>query len=144
MKSFQLAAKNHVEGEDVEEERILEFTLGKEEFQSKLATSGQISLMFASLGMGEVAGISGIYKFLRGVLVGNGYKRLTGMVERGEIEFDLLFGGDGLNDMTIVEWIIEESGDRPTQSPAGSSGSQSNGGKRSTGRSPGKGSTHSD
>ena len=89
--------------------------------------------------------IGAVFGFLRGVLQGDGYRRLQLLVQEGKVPLEVLFGGDEGNELGIVEWIVQTSlGDeRPTQRSTASSSSRSSGGPRSTGRSPGRGSPHS-
>ncbi|UDL15407.1 tail assembly chaperone [Microbacterium phage Pepe25] len=144
MREFQLAAEHDQEEQELGEDRILEFTLGKQKFRAKLATPGQSSVVIGAFGQNETQAIQAVYRFLRRVMLDDGYKRLQTMVENEEVSFGILFGGDDNNDGGIVDWIIEESASRPTRPSTESSSSPTTGGRKSTGRSPGRGSTLSD
>lgn len=139
MKSFEAAVEQELSDDDV-----LEFSVGGQTFRAMRPNPGQSTLVLASFNMGPQRAITAIYRFLEGILLDDGYDRITEMIGDGTITFDLLFGGDDKNDQGIIEWIIEEVGARPTQPLSGSSASSNSSGKRSTGRSPGKGSTRSD
>lgn len=142
MKEFQLAAERDQKIQD--EGEILEFTLGDEVFQSKYPTPSQSSLVIGAFGLSEAEAVQSVYRFLKRVLLGDGFRRLKRMVDEEVIDFGMLFGGNAENESGIVDWIIEEAASRPTQPSTASSSSQPSGGRRSTGRSPGLGSTLSD
>ncbi|QJD53256.1 tail assembly chaperone [Microbacterium phage Tempo] len=144
MREFQLAAERDQQEKELGEETVLEFALGEEKFRAKLATPGQSSLVIGAFGQNETQAIQAVYKFLRRILLDDGYRRLTRMVEEDKVSFGVLFGGDDNNDGGIVDWIIEESASRPTRPSTESSSSPTTGGRKSTGRSPGRGSTLSD
>jgi len=138
MKEFKAAAKAASDDEDA---KVLEFKLGDEEYVVDKPGTAQIVLVLASQEEGGSAMISAVFRFLRGILHDDGYKRLRNQVADGIVPLGLLIGGDDDNEDGIVDWIIEKSSDdRPTKQPADYLPSQGNGGQRSTGRSPGKGS----
>jgi len=138
MKEFKAAAKAAAGGED---EKVLEFKLGDQEFVADKASTAQIALVIASMEDGGGAMVSSVFRFLKGVLHDDGYPRLRNLIASGVVPFGLLVGGDDDNEDGIVDWIIEKSSDeRPTKQPADYLPSQAAGGQRSTGRSPGKGS----
>lgn len=136
MKSFVVAAQ-----QAEAEEEVLEFSILGEEFACQVPTTGQISLVLAASGA-ESNVIRTVYRFLKKIMLDDGYDRLIALVEDGKLPFDTVFLGEGDGD-GIVAWIIEEAAARPTQEPSGSSATQKPTGTKSTGRSPGKGSTRS-
>lgn len=138
MRSFQIAAE-----QETEVEEILEFSVAGEEFKVKLPSASQATLVIANMSRGASSAIAGVYRFLERALLDDGYERLTNLISEGELPFEVLFGGDELNEIGIVEWIVQEAAARPTKPLSGSQRSSKSSGKRSTGRSPGKGSTHS-
>lgn len=149
MKAFQLAVKSQVEREGAEveaepEDYPLEFTLGPHEMKYRLPSQAQISLLIGTSNLGGAAALGAGYRFLRGTLDRRSYNVLLTLIEDGQISDDMLFGGEGENEEGIVDWLIEQASERPTDPPTGSSGSSQPGGKKSTGRSPGKGSTLSE
>jgi hypothetical protein len=143
MKEFQVAAQEAVD--DTPEEQILEFSVAGQDFVASLPTTGQIALVVASAGRTEAEQLGAVFGFLRGVLQGDGYRRLSDLLEAGVLPFEVIFGGDDANPDGIVEWIVQAAAgtERPTKRSSGSSSSQRAGGPRSTGRSPGKGSIRS-
>lgn len=145
MKAFQMAVERQVEEEESEhEEQVLEFAIGGEEFVSAVPTPGQASIVIGAFGLGGGAGASSVFRFLRGVLKDDGYQRIQTLLERGKIDFDMLWGGSEGNEEGVVDWLISKAAARPTRPQSGSSESSKPTGKKSTGRSPGKGSTLSD
>ena len=142
MKEFKAAAAR---AED-EEEKILEFAIGDQEFRSKLPSTARTAMFIASMtdetGTGD--SIAAIFSFLKDMLLDDGYRRLRKMISDDVIDMGTLTGGGDDNDEGIVDWIISMSADqRPTPPSADSSSLPETGGRRSTGRSPGKGSTRS-
>lgn len=140
MKSFHAAAK----AADSEEEQILEFAIGDQEFRSRLPSTARVAMFIASMtdeaGTGESLGA--IFQFLKDMLLDDGYRRIRKLISTNVIDLSTLTGGTEFDDDGIIDWIISEAAaQRPTPPSAASSGSQGNGGRRSTGRSPGKGST---
>lgn len=144
MKEFRAAAK-HAAGEQ-EELDLPPIVLPDgtvENFTISIPTTGQISLVAASMDAGGVEMLGAVYNFLRGLMTTEDYRRFRGLVADGTIPFELVIGGDELNEDGIIDWIIENSTDRPTKAPTDFLPSQKTGGQRSTGRSPGRGSTRS-
>lgn len=140
MFEFKVATEQAVKAQDGEEE-LFEFTIGGTEFAARRPTPGETNVLFASRGAGE--GTTAIWNFLRRVLQDNGWLKLRKLVEDGVVPPSLLFGGDDLNDGGIVDTIVEKFAGRPTQPQSDSAELPSSGGRRSTGRAPGRGSTYS-
>ena len=141
MKEFKAAATAEVEGEETP---VLKFGLADQKFVADKASTGQMALVAAAMDEGGTQMVGAVFRFLRGILHDDGYTRLRDLIARGVVSFDLLVGGDDDNEDGIVDWIIEKSSDdRPTKRPTDYLPSQGNGGQRSTGRSPGKGSKRS-
>lgn len=141
MKQFTAAAEAAAARGDTP---VLEFSLAGQEFVASKAELGQMALVVAAMDEGGSPMVSAVFRFLRGILQGDGYARLRELVASGVVSFDLLVGGDDDNEDGIVDWLIEQSSDeRPTKLPTDYLPSQGNGGQRSTGRSRGPGSTAS-
>ena len=142
---FKVAAEQQVQEEELEEgeepKPAVEFDILGQHFQADKPTPGRINVLFSA--RGGVEGTRAVWDFLRDVLWGDGYDRLRNLVASGEFPPQLLFGGDELNEEGVVDHIISATAGRPTQPSSDSSPSPSTTGKRSTGRSPGKGSTRS-
>lgn len=137
MKEFTAAAR----AADDPDGEILQFRLAGIEFTADRATTSQMALVVAAMDDGGAQMVAAIFRFLRGVLHDDGYRQLRELVAGGAVTLDLLMGGDEDNEDGIVGWLIEKSADeRPTRQPADYLPSQATTGRRSTGRSPGKGS----
>lgn len=148
MKAFEMAVRQRAEEEESEEtppaEELIEFTIGEHEFTARRPTEGQVLVFVATGGLGGTQSLTAAFRFLRGVLDNGSYALLLSLVESGEIDSGLLIGGDDVNEEGIVEKLIEQASARPTGARSDSSSSSKTGGKKSTGRSPGKGSTLSE
>lgn len=155
MLEFATAAQAAVHEETAQgEEQLLEFTVAGEKFAARRPTPGQVNILFSARA-GESTRI--LWDIFRQILVdvpeideeGNelplrgpdSYERLRKLVWEGKITPALLFGGDELNSRGILDGIIAEFAGRPTESSTGSAASPRSTGRKSTGRSPGKGST---
>lgn len=146
--SFEVAAKQEIEAEENGEaekpEPWLTFGLAGQEFVvPEKPTSSQSIVVVAALAEGGAQPLRAIFAYLDNILEGDGGRRIRKLVERKVIEFDLLYGGDELNEEGIVDRIMALASANPTDAPAASSSSEPDTGKRSTGRSPGRGSTRS-
>jgi len=140
VKEFKAAATRAAD----EEEPILEFAIGDQEFQAILPSTARVAMFLASMTDEASTGesIAAIFTFLRDVLQGDGYRRLRKLITDDVVDMSILTGGGGENEDGIIDWIISEAAmNRPTPPSSASSSSQASGGRRSTGRSPGKGST---
>lgn len=140
MKEFRAAAR----AADDEEERVLEFAIGDQEFRSRIPSTARVAMFIAAMTDDSPTGeaIGAIFAFLKDMLEGDGYRRLRKLISDDVIDMSTLTGGGDENDEGIVDWIISHAAnDRPTPPSADSSSSRGSGGRRSTGRSPGKGST---
>lgn len=148
MKTFMAAAARSVKEqteEDGPQEPWLEFGLLGQTFTiTDKPTMGQGAAVLGAMASGSAESVRGVLTFLDNVLDDTGGLRIRRMLERGQIEFELLWGGDDQNEEGIVDYIIGEASEGPTQGATDSSPSQPTTGKKSTGRSPGKGSTLSD
>jgi hypothetical protein len=131
--------------EDEDDKRVLEFSIGGEEFVADVPSTTQIVLLATGSEQGTArALLSAVLEFMEGILQGDGYKRFRKLMVKGVITHDLLIGGDGDNEKGIIDWIIEQvSAGRPPKRSSDSSPSPETAGKRSTGRAPGKGSIQS-
>src|SRR5690606_33020674 len=123
MKAFQMAASRQAEADEATEEPIdlytLEFTIGDYEFAAKPPTPSQVALLIGTSNLGSSAALGAAFRFLRGTLDRRSYNLLLTLLESGEIEQDLLLGGNEQNEGGIVDWLIEQVADRPTQAPTG-------------------------
>lgn len=140
MKEFMVASKATEEGE----KEILEFSIGEDEFQAKVPSTARIAMFIAAMvdeDSGTGSSTAAVFAFLRDVLLEDGYRRLRKLITDDVIGMTFITGGDDLNEDGLVDWIISQAADRPTQPPIDSSPSPAAGGKRSTGRVRGTAST---
>lgn len=151
MLEFEVATEAQL-AKEAGEEKLLEVKVGDKMFLARRPTPGQTNILFSSR-RGADATIL-VWQIFAEILVPNDpktpreqrhaeYADLQKMVFDGIIPPSLLFGGDELNGRGILDGIIREFSGYPTQPSEESSPSPSSGGARSTGRSPGKGSTSS-
>jgi hypothetical protein len=127
---------------DAAEPKILEFGIAGQEFKLNVPNDTQIIMLATAADGATVRELfTASMEFLEGLLLGDGYRRLRKLVASGVITDDLLVGGDDANERGIIDWIVAQVSDgRPTQPSPDSSPSPAPAGRKSTGRSPGKGS----
>lgn len=123
-----------------------------EVFEARVPTSAQIMIFLSSLRDTENMGHwDGVQRFLKNTFKNEGdYERIYELMEEGVIDVPDIIGGseageDGEGRPSLFAQLTEEaSGGRPTQPSSDSSKrSEEDSGRRSTGRSPGKGSIRS-
>ena len=146
--SFEVAVKQQLEEEENEKkekpEPWLTFGLLGEDFTvPERPTPSQNISVIAALAEGGAQPLRAIFAYLDNILLPGESRKIRRMIERKQIEFDLLYGGDELNEEGIVDRIMALASENPTEEPTDSSSSQGGSGRRSTGRSPGRGSTRS-
>lgn len=140
MYEFQTAAEAAAP-ELTDSEETFDFTLANQEFRAKYPDVGQLSVLIAAK---TTAGrMIAVHRLLGILLLDDGYDRINELLTNGQITFGTLFGGDELNERGILDTMIQVAIGRPTQPSSDSGQSQRSAGRKSTGRSPGKGSTHS-
>lgn len=140
MKKFKSRPKDV--DEDAEE-GILEFEVAGEVFQAHKPRDGQAALLLASGHRKARASdqMAAVLEFLDKTLLDDGPDRIRDLLSDGVIDVDDLIGGNEFNDEGIIDWMFGQVDERrPTKPSTGSSGSQRNGGRKSTGRSRGPGS----
>lgn len=115
-------------------------TVKVSKFKANAPTAEQLALALAH-GAHEFATIademSAALELFRAVLPPAQYQTLMRRLRDPNDEVDIVMLGE------IVEWLVEQWQDFPTQPPVASTRSSKSTGVRSTGRSPGKGSTRS-
>lgn len=147
--AFQVAVQEQINEEEraaqAEKEPWFEFSLLGQDYvvREKPARTKNIVLL-AALADGGPEFYAGVLNFLESIIEGGRGRMIRKLLASGAIEFELLWGGDEQNPHGIVDTIISRSTENPTDEPSGSSTSPSSTSKRSTGRSPGKGSTLSE
>lgn len=147
-KSFEVAVKQQAEVDEAEDQETpppwFEFSILDQEFVvPKKPSPAQTIIVINGLASGGGEHVRSLFAFLDNVLEGDGGRRLKRMLERDQIPYDLIWGGDENNEEGIVDTILSLASENPTEEPSGSSASSETTGKSSTGRSPGRGSTRS-
>jgi hypothetical protein len=136
------AAASEVE----EDEDVVEVNLFGMPVTARRLTTAQSALLTAARtqgGAAQAASIFGAIEDMFGTAALDHVKRL--IHERRIDMYDLLGGGTALNpDHGVIDAVTTAfAAGRPTQPSTASSSSRARGGQKSTGRSPGKGSTRS-
>ncbi|QIG59044.1 tail assembly chaperone [Microbacterium phage RubyRalph] len=142
--SFEVAAKQQIEEEEneIKGEPWFEFSLlGQDFVVPEKPSTARAAALLAGLADGDAVFFRSTISFLENIIEDGRGRMIRKMLERDEIPFEIIWGGDELNPKGIVDTIIELASANPTDGRGDSSNSQPATGKRSTGRSPGKGST---
>jgi dissimilatory sulfite reductase (desulfoviridin) alpha/beta subunit len=134
MKEFGVAAVSAT-AQKKELEQVLEFKVGGHALRMLPPDSSSLAVVLASDNQVEV--IKGYKSWLAQHMLDDGDKVIWDLVADRSNKF-------GFEEvMEIVTWAIEETTAHPTQPSSGSSTSRARTGAKSTGRSPGRGSTRS-
>lgn len=141
---FVAAAKQDIRNES-DEPLVFEFSIAGQEFVADLPNTAQSSLILITSQSGSTAETVAVaLDILKVLLHGTGYKRLHRLMVEGLVDYNLLLWGDDRNPQGIIQSLLAQvSAGRPTVPSSDSASSPQNGGRRSTGRSPGQGSTRS-
>ena len=139
MIEFNVAAKAAVEkpGED---EDVVEVPIEDVVYQARRPTAAQVALIYASSGDTYAQTVMNLAQSIMGLAA---RKHLERLIWERRIDFGDIMGGTEQNPEGLISSIIAEFAGRPTEPSTDSSPSQAPGGRRSTGRAPGKGSTRS-
>ena len=125
MKEFQTAVEKQ---EETADEADLIFSVDGHEMRAYKPTEGQFALLMVAMGKysSRTDQAAGVIDFFINVLDKPSQQYV---VDRMMSRDDMI----PLEDITeILEWMVEEWGGRPTQSPSGSTPSRRNGGRKST------------
>ena len=134
---FFAAAKTAEIGED---EHVIDIVIEGETYTARRPTTAQLALVVATGGKD----LSIIFRVLGSILPDEALVVIENMVWDRRIDLPDLFGGSEQNPEGLIGQIVAAFREgNPTQPSTGSSKSRPSGGQRSTGRSPGKGSTRS-
>lgn len=123
-----------------EDEEGNEFVVRHDDFTAATPTEEQLMLVFAQAGREDSSAgdeVAAVLQVFKDVLPRDQYRVLIARFRDPE---DVDVDSDALLD--IFRWLMEQWQDFPTKQPSDSSGSRASSGARSTGRAPGKGSTH--
>lgn len=142
MIDFKIGAKRSEAEEDGD---FVEVPLDGEVYEARLPSSGQVAL-FAAAFSGDVPGqAQAVFDMVEAMLGKDALIHIKSLLKNRIIDMDDLYGGGTeLNpERGLIDSIMEEFTGRPTQPSTASSRSQASGGRKSTARTPGKGSTRS-
>lgn len=138
---FAVAAEASEVGED---EDVVEIPIDGVTYQARRPTVAQGALLNVALASKGVKALSAVYELIGGVMGEDARAHIERLVWARRIDFDDLVGGSEKNpDGGLIDQIFEAFTEFPTKPSSGSSPSRPTTGRRSTGRSPGKGSTRS-
>jgi len=142
MIEFAVAAKAAEVGED---EEVLKVPIDGVEYIVRKPTVGMGALLNVALASGDtIERLGAIYEMLEGMIGEEGRQHVERLIWARRLDIDDLIGGSEQNPKGgLIDQIFAEFSERPTPPSATSSSSRAAGGRRSTGRSPGKGSTRS-
>lgn len=147
--AFQVAAKEQLDEEEraalKTQEPWFEFSLlGQDYVVREKPSPAQNAVLLASLADNGPEFYAGVLGYLENIVEKGRGRMFRKLLAQDAIAFAVLWGGDEQNPQGIVDTIISLSSGNPTDAQSGSSTPQRATSKRSTGRSPGKGSTLSE
>lgn len=142
MIEFKTAANK---AETPEDEDYVEVPIDGEVYHARTPSAGQMALFAAAFADDLPGQAQAIFDMLEAMMGEEATRHIKQLLKDRSIDMgDLYGGGTELNpDAGLIDSIMEELAGRPTQPSTASSRSQASGGRKSTGRSPGKGSTRS-
>lgn len=138
---FKIAAEASEAGED---EDVVEVPIGDQVFIARRPTLAQGALLNAVLNSKGSDRLTAVFRLIRSLLGDEGGAFIEQLVWDRKIDYGDLIGGSENNpEGGLVDMIFAEFAERPTTPSTASSASRASGGRKSTGRSPGRGSTRS-
>lgn len=142
MIAFTVAARAAEAGED---EDVVEVPIDGITYYARQPTLGQSALLAeARAGGNTLAMIRAVWQMAEAMMGPEAREHLERLVWEGRIDLTDLVSGSEQNDKGLFSQIQEEFTARPTKPSTASSSSQGSGGRKSTARSRGKGSIHSE
>jgi hypothetical protein len=127
-----------------EDEDVFEVPIEDEVYIARRPTTAQGALLNVALSGTGVSRLSAVFSLLEGLIGEEGRAHIERLVWERRVDLDDLVGGSEQNpEGGLIDQIFEAFSERPSQPSTDSSSSRATGGRRSTGRSPGKGSTRS-
>lgn len=135
---FAVAAKA---SETPQDEDVVEVPIDDVIYFARRPTTAMGALLTDALQSGQ---LGTVYKLIEGLLGEDARKHVERLVWARRVDFDDLIGGSEQNpEGGLIDQIFAEFAGHPTEPSTASSASPRTGGRRSQGRSPGKGSTRS-
>lgn len=139
---FKVAGEAALPGED---EKVVEVPINGRVFLARRPTTAQAVLLNTSLTGHGGDRLSAVFRLVEGLMGEEALQVVQDLIWERKIDFGDLVGGSEQNpDGGLIDQIFSEFAQVPTEPSTASSRSPRSGGRRSTGRSPGKGSTHSE
>lgn len=139
MIEFNVAAKAAA-AEVGEDEDVVEVPIDGVTYTARRPTAAQVGLLYTE---GGDSFAEKSMKLVAAMLGPDARKHLERLIWERRIGFDDIMGGTEENPKGLVSAILAEFAGRPTEPSTDSSESQPRGGRKSTGRAPGRGSTRS-
>lgn len=143
--SFQTDASAWEKNENGDEDYV-EVDINGRPFRAyRLTVAMSAAIPMALTGSSIPDRLGAAYRIIEGLIGPEGLRYVMDLVWSKQMDYrDLIGGSDAHPDGGLIDQILAEFAKvRPSQPSADSSSSRANGGRRSTGRSPGKGSTRS-
>lgn len=141
MLEFNVAAEA---AEVAEDEDIVEVPINGKVFQARRPTVAMGALLNANLNSTGPDRLTVVFRLVEGFMGPEAREEIEALIWDRKIDYGDLIGGSEQNpEGGLIDRLFEAFAERPTTPSTGSSPSQAAGGRRSTGRSPGKGSTRS-
>lgn len=141
MIEFVVAAESAEIGED---EEVVKVPIEDKVYLARRPTVAQTAFLALTIQGDGVTKLSATFQILESLIGAEGVNHIQRLVLERRIDIDDLVGGSKKNKVGLVDSIFKEfTKGRPTQPSSISSSSPGTTGRKSTGRSPGKGSTHS-
>jgi hypothetical protein len=141
MIEFNVAAK---ESEAQDDEDVVEVPIDGVTYYARRPTVAQGALLNLTLSTKGRDRLSAVFDLIFSLMGGEALEHIRRLVMERRIDYGDLIGYSEQNpDGGLVDLIFKEFAERPTQPSDDSSLSQAVAGRRSAGRSPGKGSTRS-
>ena len=134
--AFKVAAEAELAGDN---EDVVEVPIEDVTYVARKPTTAQLAVFYASDNQ-----FKAVFDLLGDMIGDDAVEHIKRLIHERRIDFSDLLGGSEENEDGLITQIINEFGTgRPTQPSTGSSATPTTGGRKSTRRAPGKGSTSS-
>lgn len=138
---FKVAAKAEA-AKISKDEDVVEVPIEDVIYIARRPTSAQVGLLTYAQAKGENYYVAA-FDMVESMMGVEAVQHLRRLIGERRIDFDDIVGGTEQNPKGLISAVIAEFAGRPTEPSTASTGSRPSGGRRSTGRTPGKGSTSS-
>lgn len=141
MISFNIAAEA---APQVVSDKTVTAVINGVEYEARPFSAGQLAMLNVDIASGSMSQqTNGLLHFIEIVLGEEVRDIIADALRVGTIDMEDVLGGSEQNPDGLIGAIVSEFSGRPTKPSSGSSSKPQPGGRRSTGRAPGKGSTRS-